>query len=119
MDVLDEIAQKHNASVSQVSLNYLFNKPAVSSVVVGSKKMKHLEENIRSTELELDEEDITKIDKVSGATLNNIATFLTGGNIQDSGKKFITMYQVLYNYIFILELSIISYLPYLCYRYNT
>ena len=46
-------------------LNYLFNKPAVSSVVVGSKKKKHLEENIRSTEIELDRKDIAKIDKVS------------------------------------------------------
>ena len=65
MDVLDEIAEKHNASVTQVSLNYLFNKPGISSVVVGSKKMKHLEENIKSTEIELDKEDIAKINKIS------------------------------------------------------
>lgn len=65
VDVLDEIAEKHNASITQVSLNYLFNKPAVSSVVVGSKKMKHLEEDIRSTEIELDGEDRIKINKVS------------------------------------------------------
>lgn len=29
-----------------------------------------------------------KVDKVTGATANNIATFVSGGNIQDSGKQF-------------------------------
>jgi len=32
----------------------------------------------------------TKIDKVTGATATDIATFVTGGNVQDSGKQFIT-----------------------------
>lgn len=32
----------------------------------------------------------TKVDKVTGATANNIPTFVAGGNIQDSGKCFTT-----------------------------
>jgi aryl-alcohol dehydrogenase-like predicted oxidoreductase len=65
VDVLDDISQKHDASISQVALNYLINKPAVSSVVVGSKKLEHLEENIKSADLNLDKEDMEAIDNVS------------------------------------------------------
>lgn len=65
IDVLDGIAQKHNASIAQVSLNYLINKPAVSSVVVGLKKLEHLEDNIGSAELRLDSEDVEAINKAS------------------------------------------------------
>lgn len=65
VDVLDEVAEKHDVSIVQVSLNYMFNKPGVSSVVVGVKKMEHLEQNIKSIELKLDDGDIAKTDKVS------------------------------------------------------
>ena len=65
IDVLDGIAQKHNASIAQVSLSYLINKTGVSSVVVGSKKLEHLEDNIGSAELRLDSEDVEAIEKVS------------------------------------------------------
>jgi aryl-alcohol dehydrogenase-like predicted oxidoreductase len=41
------------------------SKKAVSSVVIGVKQIKHLEENIQSTELALDYGDLNLIDKIS------------------------------------------------------
>lgn len=65
VEVLDGLAQKHDATVPQISLAYLLSRPVVSSVVVGSKKISHLEDNIGASDVELDEEDVKKIDKVS------------------------------------------------------
>jgi aryl-alcohol dehydrogenase-like predicted oxidoreductase len=65
VEILEKVAAKHNATISQVSLSYLLSKKAVSSVVVGIKQIKHLEENIQSTELALDYEDLNLINKIS------------------------------------------------------
>ena len=65
IDVLDAIAKKHNVTITQVSLSYLLSKPALTSLVVGSKKKKHLKENINSVNLKLQKEDIIRIDKIS------------------------------------------------------
>jgi aryl-alcohol dehydrogenase-like predicted oxidoreductase len=63
--VLEKIAIKHDATIAQVSLSYLLCKEVVSSVIVGVKQIKHLEENIKSTEILLDNEDICSINKIS------------------------------------------------------
>jgi len=65
VEALDEVSKKHDTTIAQISLAYLLRKPVVSSVVVGSKKISHLEDNIKASDVVLDNEDIEKIDKVS------------------------------------------------------
>ncbi len=65
IEVLETVAQKHNATIPQVSLAYLLTKPIVSSVIVGSKKIEHLKDNIKASELKLDKEDIKMIHDIS------------------------------------------------------
>jgi len=65
IEVLDTIAQKHNATIPQVALAYLLTRPAVSSVVVGAKKISHLEDNIGAPDLSLEKKDTEIIDNVS------------------------------------------------------
>lgn len=65
VEVLETVAQKHNATIPQVSLAYLLTKPTISSVVVGSQKIEHLKDNIKASELKLDKEDIEKIHNAS------------------------------------------------------
>ena len=65
VEQLEAVAQKRNAAVPQVALAYLLSRPVVSSVVVGSKKIEHLKDNIGASELKLDEEDLERINKAS------------------------------------------------------
>jgi aryl-alcohol dehydrogenase-like predicted oxidoreductase len=65
VEVLEAVAKKHDATVPRVALAYLLSKPAVSSVVVGSKKIEHLKDNLGASELNLDVEDLEMIHKVS------------------------------------------------------
>ena len=65
IEVLDSKSLKHNYTISQVALAYLLTRKTVSSVIVGSKKISHLEESIGSSSIKLEIEDINRIDKIS------------------------------------------------------
>ncbi|MGA7625382.1 MAG: aldo/keto reductase [Candidatus Acidiferrales bacterium] len=65
VDVLKEVARRHNASPSSVALAWLLNKPAISSVIVAGRKAEHLEDNIRAVDLQLSEDDMRQLDAVS------------------------------------------------------
>ena len=63
--VLDSIAQKHNATVAQAALNYLLKKPAVTAVIIGVKTMDQLQENIKTTDWTLTDDDVAILDKIT------------------------------------------------------
>ena len=53
VDVLKEVAQRHDASAAWVALAWVLGRPAVSSVIVAARKPEQLEDNIRAVELRL------------------------------------------------------------------
>lgn len=63
--VMREIAAKHNVSVATVALGYVLAKPFVMSVIIGASSMEQLEQNLASTELALDADDMARLDEVS------------------------------------------------------
>ncbi len=65
VDLMQKIAVGHNASVAQVALNYILKKPAVSSVVLGTRKKEQLSDNINTTTWELNADEIKKLDDIS------------------------------------------------------
>lgn len=58
--VLSEIGEKHDATVYQVTLAWLLNKDNVAAVPLATGS--HLEENLRALDLELEPEDLERID---------------------------------------------------------
>ncbi len=44
---------------------YLLDRPAVAGVIVGARHARHLEQNLRTFDVELDEEDLRLIEAVS------------------------------------------------------
>ena len=65
VDVLKEVASRHDASPARVALSWLLGRPAVSSVIVAARKAAQLEHNIRAVELQLSSEDVRLLDEVS------------------------------------------------------
>jgi aryl-alcohol dehydrogenase-like predicted oxidoreductase len=63
--VMREIAKKHDVSVATVALGYVLAKPFVMSVIIGASRMDQLEQNLASTQLKLDADDLAKLDEVS------------------------------------------------------
>src|SRR3546814_11970729 len=62
---LREVAAKHDTSVASVALAWILAKPFVMSVIIGAKNMEQLDQNIASTEMTLDAEDMARLDAVS------------------------------------------------------
>jgi aryl-alcohol dehydrogenase-like predicted oxidoreductase len=65
VDALEEIANNHKASISQAALNYLLRKPAVSSVLIGATKPHQLEDNLKATNWEMSQEEVSRLDELS------------------------------------------------------
>ncbi|HOV93736.1 MAG TPA: aldo/keto reductase [Spirochaetales bacterium] len=65
LDEVQRIATERGVSAAQVSLNYLLRKPAVSSVLVGATKPEQLQDNLKTVEWQLSDEEIKALDDLS------------------------------------------------------
>jgi aryl-alcohol dehydrogenase-like predicted oxidoreductase len=64
-DVLDEvraIADEKDASPAQVSLAWLLHKAVVDAPIIGPRTIDHLEENVAAVDVDLSDEEITRIE---------------------------------------------------------
>ncbi len=65
IDVLDEISRETGKSVAQVALNWLLQRPSVSSLVIGARTEEQLKENLGAVGWSLSVAQIKKLDEVS------------------------------------------------------
>jgi aryl-alcohol dehydrogenase-like predicted oxidoreductase len=65
VDVLDEIARERNVAVPQVALNYVLKKPCVCSLIIGTRKISQLAENLKAMEWQMTAEETERLDRVS------------------------------------------------------
>ncbi|MMZ69977.1 putative aldo-keto reductase [compost metagenome] len=62
---VSEKAAEYGCSPSVLSLAWLLNRPAVSTVIVGATRTEQLEHNLSSLELELTDEMMDGLDQLS------------------------------------------------------
>jgi len=65
VDVMERVAGSHGASIAQVALAWVLAKPEVTSVIIGARNMRQLEDNLGSVDLELSAEEVASLDEVS------------------------------------------------------
>jgi aryl-alcohol dehydrogenase-like predicted oxidoreductase len=65
VEALDVIARAHGGTVAQAAVNYLLQKPGVTSVIFGARSMEQLRENLRAAEWSLTPEEMTELDTLS------------------------------------------------------
>lgn len=65
VDVMREIAEARGVSVARIALAYVLAKRFVMSVIIGAKTVEQLDDNLAATEIQLDEEEMRKLDAVS------------------------------------------------------
>jgi aryl-alcohol dehydrogenase-like predicted oxidoreductase len=58
-----EVAKDHHATASQIALAWLLNKPHISSPIIGSSKIEHLEQAIASLEIKLSDKEVEHLEK--------------------------------------------------------
>lgn len=69
IDVMRKIAEEHDASIAQVAIAWVLSKRAVTSVIIGARKLSQLEDNLRSVDLTLSEHELNALNEVSELAL--------------------------------------------------
>jgi aryl-alcohol dehydrogenase-like predicted oxidoreductase len=65
LDSLDVVAQRHNASVAQVSLAWLLRQPAITSPIIGANSVEQLQESLGGMTITLSADDVKELDEAS------------------------------------------------------
>ena len=65
MDALDEVSAETGKSVSQISLNWLLQRPTVSNIVIGARNEEQLKQNLEAAGWNLTTEQVKKLDEAS------------------------------------------------------
>ena len=64
LEILQEVAKKYQATAQQIALAWLLQRADNILLIPGTSKLTHLEENLQSAGIELDEGDLEKLDKI-------------------------------------------------------
>jgi aryl-alcohol dehydrogenase-like predicted oxidoreductase len=67
VDALDEAAKETGKTVPQIALNWLLQRPTISSVVLGARNEEQLRQNLAGAGWNLTAEQVAKLDKASAA----------------------------------------------------
>jgi aryl-alcohol dehydrogenase-like predicted oxidoreductase len=65
LQAVDEVARAHQATYSQIALAWLMRQPAVNSVIMGVRTMEQLEDNLAASQIELSDQELEQLDRVS------------------------------------------------------
>ncbi|MBP1640250.1 MAG: aldo/keto reductase [Bacteroidetes bacterium] len=65
IDVMQEIATSKGVTVAQIALAWLLHQTVVTTVIIGAKRPEQLQDNLKSTEVVLSTEELSKLDEVS------------------------------------------------------
>ncbi len=65
ISAVEEVAHGRGASMAQVALAWLVDRPAVTSVILGARTLEQLEDNLGGAGLHLSEEETAQLDRAS------------------------------------------------------
>jgi aryl-alcohol dehydrogenase-like predicted oxidoreductase len=68
LDVLTEVARRHDTTIPQAALAWILSKDIVTSIIIGARKMAQLDDNLKAVELTLSPESIEALDEASKLT---------------------------------------------------
>jgi len=68
VDALDEVAKETGKTVPQIALNWLLQRPTVSSIIIGARTEEQLKQNLAAADWKLTPEQVAKLDKASEVT---------------------------------------------------
>lgn len=68
VDALDEVAAETGKTVPQIALNWLLQRPTVSSIILGARNEEQLKQNLGTIGWKLTKEQVAKLDAASALT---------------------------------------------------
>lgn len=68
VDAIDEVAKETGKSVPQIALNWLLQRPSVSTVIIGARNEQQLRDNLGAVGWNLTPQQVAKLDAASAVT---------------------------------------------------
>ncbi|HEY3705201.1 MAG TPA: aldo/keto reductase, partial [Terracidiphilus sp.] len=68
VDAIDPIARETGKTVPQIALNWLLQRPTISSVILGARNEEQLKQNLGAVGWNLTAEQVAKLDEASAVT---------------------------------------------------
>jgi aryl-alcohol dehydrogenase-like predicted oxidoreductase len=68
VDALDAVAKETGKTIPQIALNWILQRPTVSSVIIGARNEQQLRDNLGAATWTLTAEQIALLDKASAVT---------------------------------------------------
>lgn len=68
VDALDEVAKETGKTIPQIAINWLLQRPTVSSVIIGARNEEQLKQNLGAVGWNLSKEQVAKLDAASAKT---------------------------------------------------
>ncbi|HEV7323206.1 MAG TPA: aldo/keto reductase [Ensifer sp.] len=68
VDVLDQLAEETGKTIPQIAINWLLQRPTVSSVIIGARNEEQLRQNLGAVGWSLSSEQIARLDEASRTT---------------------------------------------------
>ncbi|MCA9646456.1 MAG: aldo/keto reductase [Polyangiaceae bacterium] len=65
IDVLGEVAQRHETTHAAIALAWLLNRPETTSVIMGARTMDQLNSNLKAANVKLTQKDVQALDDAS------------------------------------------------------
>ena len=65
VELMEGIADDHDATVAEIALAWVRQQTGVTSTIIGAKNLQQLESDLNSTDIELDDDELTRLDEVS------------------------------------------------------
>ena len=87
LDVLTPMAEGHGVTVPQIVLAWILANDAVTSVIIGARKIAQLDDNLKAVDVALTADDMKALDEVSGLTLEYPAWMDALGTDRRPGEK--------------------------------
>jgi aryl-alcohol dehydrogenase-like predicted oxidoreductase len=65
LEAVRSVARRRETTPAAVALAWLLSRPEVTTILVGARDVRQLEDNLRALEVKLDPEDVAELDRVS------------------------------------------------------
>jgi aryl-alcohol dehydrogenase-like predicted oxidoreductase len=87
LDVLTPIAKAHGVTVPQIALAWILANDAVTSVIIGARKIAQLDDNLKAVDVTLTPDDLKALDEVSRLTPEYPAWMDSLGSDRKPGER--------------------------------
>jgi aryl-alcohol dehydrogenase-like predicted oxidoreductase len=77
VDELEIIAKAHETTVASVALAWVRAQPAVTSIIIGARRLSQLDDNIRAVDVNLTTEELARLNALTEPTLGFPQSMLT------------------------------------------